>query len=89
MPPPDAGPMILIRRLRQIMAERGTGQARLDKIVKQIANLMVAEVCSIYVRRADGSLELFANEGLNPEAIHRTHMKKGCLLYTSPSPRDS
>jgi len=77
MPPPDAGPMILIRRLRQIMAERGTGQARLDKIVKQIANLMVAEVCSIYVRRADGSLELFANEGLNPEAIHRTHMKKG------------
>ncbi len=75
--PPDAGPMILIRRLRQIMAERGTGQERLDKIVRQIANLMVAEVCSIYVRRADGSLELFANEGLNPEAIHRTHMKKG------------
>ena len=77
MPPPDAGPLILIRRLRQIMAERGTGQARLDKIVKQIANLMVAEVCSIYVRRQDGSLELFANEGLNPEAVHRTHMKKG------------
>ena len=77
MSPPDAGPMILIRRLRQIMAERGTGQERLDKIVRQIANLMVAEVCSIYVRRADGSLELFANEGLNPEAVHRTHMKKG------------
>ncbi len=77
MSPPDAGPMILIRRLRQIMAERGTGQERLDKIVRQIANLMVAEVCSIYVRRADGSLELFANEGLNPDAIHRTHMKKG------------
>ena len=77
MPLPDAGPMILIRRLRQIMAERGTGQERLDKIVKQIANLMVAEVCSIYVRRQDGSLELFANEGLNPDSIHRTHMKQG------------
>ncbi len=77
MSPPDAGPMILIRRLRQIMAERGTGQERLDKIVRQIANLMVAEVCSIYVRRQDGSLELFANEGLNPDAVHRTHMKKG------------
>ena len=74
---PDAGPLILIRRLRQIMAERGTGQERLDKIVRQIANLMVAEVCSIYVRRQDGSLELFANEGLNPDAVHRTHMKKG------------
>ena len=69
--------MILIRRLRQIMAERGTGQERLDMIVRQIANLMVAEVCSIYVRRQDGSLELFANEGLNPEAVHRTHMKRG------------
>ena len=77
MPPPDSGPMILIRRLRQIMAERGTGQERLDKIVRQIANLMVAEVCSIYVRRQDGSLELFANEGLNPDAIHKTHMKRG------------
>ena len=77
MPLPDAGPMILIRRLRQIMAERGTGQERLDKIVRQIASLMVAEVCSIYVRRQDGSLELFANEGLNPEAVHRTHMKHG------------
>ena len=73
----DANPVILIRRLRQIMAERGTGQERLDKIVKQIANLMVAEVCSIYVRRQDGSLELFANEGLNPEAVHKTHMKRG------------
>ena len=77
MSPPDSGPMILIRRLRQIMAERGTGQERLDKIVRQIANLMVAEVCSIYVRRQDGSLELFANEGLNPDAVHKTHMKRG------------
>lgn len=77
MPPPDQGPMILIRRLRQIMAERGSGQERLDKIVRQIANLMVAEVCSIYVRRPDGSMELFATEGLNPEAVHKTHMKRG------------
>ncbi len=77
MPPPDAGPRILIRRLRQIMAEAGSGQERLDKIVKQIANLMVAEVCSIYVRRQDGSLELFATEGLNPAAVHTTRMSRG------------
>ncbi len=77
MPPADQGPMILIRRLRQIMAERGTGQERLDRIVRQIANLMVAEVCSIYVRRQDGSLELFATEGLNHDAVHQTHMKRG------------
>lgn len=77
MPPPDAGPRILLRRLRQIMAERGGGQARLDTIVRQIANLMVAEVCSLYIRRQDGSLELFATEGLNPSAVHNTHMKRG------------
>ena len=77
MPPPDAGPRILIRRLRQIMAEPGGGQERLDKIVRQIANLMVAEVCSIYVRRQDGSLELFSSEGLNQSAVHATRMKRG------------
>src|SRR6185437_2223631 len=38
---------------------------------------MVAEVCSIYLRRRDGSLELFATEGLRPEAVHNTHLKPG------------
>ena len=73
----DAGPLILIRRLRQIMAEAGSGQERLDKIVRQIANIMVADVCSIYIRRQDGSLELFATEGLNKAAVHNTHMARG------------
>ena len=67
----------MLRRLREIMAEPGDGQSRLDKIVRQIAGLMVAEVCSIYLRRQDGSLELFATEGLNPSAVHNTFMKRG------------
>ena len=54
---------IIMRRLREIMSEPGDGQARLDKIVRQITGLMVAEVCSIYLKRQDGSLELFATEG--------------------------
>jgi len=66
-----------MRRLREIMAEPGDGQARLDKIVRQIAGLMVAEVCSIYLKRQDGSLELFATEGLNKGAVHNTRMKRG------------
>jgi phosphotransferase system enzyme I (PtsP) len=66
-----------MRRLREIMAEPADGQSRLDKIVRQIAGLMVAEVCSIYLKRQDGSLELFATEGLNPGAIHNTFMKRG------------
>ncbi len=68
---------IIMRRLREIMAEPSDGQTRLDKIVRQIAGLMVAEVCSVYLKRSDGSLELFATEGLNPSAIHNTFMKRG------------
>ncbi len=68
---------VIMRRLREIMAEPGDGQSRLDKIVRQISGLMVAEVCSIYLKRQDGSLELFATEGLNKEAVHTTRMKRG------------
>ncbi|MGI9524312.1 MAG: phosphoenolpyruvate--protein phosphotransferase [Hyphomicrobiaceae bacterium] len=68
---------IITRRLREIMAEAGDGQTRLDKIVRQISGLMVAEVCSIYFQRRDGTLELFATEGLNPSAVHQTRMKRG------------
>ena len=66
-----------MRRLREIMAEPSDGQARLDKIVRQIAGLMVAEVCSIYLKRQDGSLELFATEGLKIAAVHNTRLKRG------------
>ena len=31
---------------------------------------MVAEVCSLYVLRADSVLELYATEGLNPSSVH-------------------
>lgn len=73
----SAAPRILMRRLREIMATQGEPQARLDAIVSQVAQIMVAEVCSLYLRRPDGSLELFATEGLNREAVHNTHLAKG------------
>jgi phosphotransferase system enzyme I (PtsP) len=38
---------------------------------------MVAEVCSIYLRRAGKILELFATEGLNRTAVHNTRLKEG------------
>ena len=75
--PSEPALRIIMRRLREIMSEPGDGQARLDKIVKQIAGVMVAEVCSIYLKRQDGSLELFATEGLKSDAVHRTLMKRG------------
>src|SRR5271155_1538831 len=71
------GPRLLLRRLREIMAEQASAQARLDRLVALIAANMVAEVCSIYLRRAGKALELFATEGLNRSAVHRTRMKEG------------
>src|SRR6478735_10475639 len=75
--PSEPALRIILRRLREIMAEPSDGQSRLDRIVRQIAGLMVAEVCSIYLKRQDGSLELFATEGLNQSAVHKTLLKRG------------
>ena len=52
------GPRTLLNRLRDLMAEPLEPQPRLDKIVRAIARNLVAEVCSLYVLRADGVLEL-------------------------------
>jgi phosphotransferase system enzyme I (PtsP) len=59
------------------MAGSGSAQERLDRIVRIIAAEMVAEVCSAYVMRAGEVLELFATEGLRPEAVHRTRLRIG------------
>ena len=59
------GPRTLLRRLREIMAEQISAQHRLDKLVMLIATNMVAEVCSIYLRRAGKYLELFATGAID------------------------
>src|ERR1700689_3604365 len=71
----SGGPRVLLRRLREVMAEPVSAQERLDKIVVLIAANMVAEVCSVYVLRVDATLELYATEGLNPQAVHQTVMR--------------
>jgi phosphotransferase system enzyme I (PtsP) len=77
MRPAFGGPRLLLRRLREVMAEQISAQERLDKIVVLIAANMVAEVCSVYVLRVDGTLELYATQGLNREAVHLTVMRAG------------
>jgi phosphotransferase system enzyme I (PtsP) len=59
------------------MAGTGSAQARLSQVVKVVAANMVAEVCSIYLLRAGEVLELFATEGLKPEAVHVTRLRTG------------
>ncbi|NVD43152.1 Phosphoenolpyruvate-protein phosphotransferase [Ensifer sp. M14] len=73
----SAGPRVLLKRLRELMAEPLEPQERLDRIVRQIAQNMVAEVCSVYVLRSDGVLELYATEGLNKTAVHLAQLKMG------------
>lgn len=71
------GPRNLLRQIREAMAGAAPAQDRLDTVVKIIAQSMVAEVCSIYLRRASGDLELFATQGLKPEAVHNTRLRPG------------
>ncbi len=71
------GPRVLLRRLHELMAEPLEPQERLDRIVREIAQNMVAEVCSFYVLRADGVLELYATEGLNPQSVHLAQLRLG------------
>jgi len=71
------GQRSLLRQIREALASGGPAQARLDTVVRIIARSMVAEVCSLYMRRAAGDIELFATEGLDPEAVHVTRLKTG------------
>lgn len=71
------GPRVLLKRLRDLMAEALEPQERLDRIVREIAQNMVTEVCSLYVLRADSVLELYATEGLNPGSVHLAQLRLG------------
>ncbi|MEL6734811.1 MAG: phosphoenolpyruvate--protein phosphotransferase [Pseudomonadota bacterium] len=65
------------------MAEPLGPQERLDRIVQQVAGTMQAQVCSVYVLRADDVLELFATQGLKAEAVHTSQLKVGQGLVGS------
>ncbi|HEY3887796.1 MAG TPA: GAF domain-containing protein, partial [Caulobacteraceae bacterium] len=78
--PAIRGPRSLLRQIREAMESGGPVQARLDMAVRTIARSMVAEVCSLYLRRGSGDLELFATEGLSREAVHVTRLGPGIGL---------
>ncbi|MHA1597944.1 MAG: phosphoenolpyruvate--protein phosphotransferase [Alphaproteobacteria bacterium] len=67
----------LLARVRDVMAGSASPKERLNETVSIIAADAVAEVCSIYVLRAGEVLELFATEGLSPDAVHNTRLRIG------------
>ena len=66
----------ILTGLHDVMARRGSAQAKLDQVVDLIAEAMRSEVCSIYLLR-DNRLELFATHGLRKEAVHVTRLALG------------
>src|SRR3954468_7028212 len=66
----------ILTGLHEVMAARGSVQAKLDRVVDLIAGKMQSEVCSIYLLR-DTKLELFATHGLRKEAVHVTKLRLG------------
>ncbi|MEK9672480.1 MAG: phosphoenolpyruvate--protein phosphotransferase [Rhodospirillaceae bacterium] len=70
-------PRRMLGRIRSVMASQAPDQVRLDRIVEIIALEMVAEVCSIYLRRAGDMMELFATQGLKQDAVHKTRLRIG------------
>jgi phosphotransferase system enzyme I (PtsP) len=75
--PDTSGPRLLLRRLHKVLAGKGAAQKRLDTVVMEIAQNMLVDVCSVYLVRADRTLELFATHGLKSEAVHITRMAMG------------
>jgi phosphotransferase system enzyme I (PtsP) len=66
----------ILTGLREVMASKASAQAKLNKVVRIIAEAMASEVCSIYLLR-DGLLELYATVGLNQSAVHVTKLALG------------
>ena len=73
----ERGITVLLRRMHDVVAQEGGAQVRLDRLTQTIASHVVADVCSIYLRRPDDELELYSTEGLNRKAVHKTRLKIG------------
>ncbi len=73
---PDAS-RLLLQRVREVAATVVDKQDRLDGISAEIADVMGAEVCSIYIRHGEDRLLLTATKGLNRQAVHNTTLAIG------------
>ncbi len=71
-------PILLLRKVRDVMmAASDSPQARLDKLVRTVAEALQSDVCSIYLARPGDILELFASHGLKQDSVHVTRLRVG------------
>ncbi|MCF6275308.1 MAG: GAF domain-containing protein, partial [Robiginitomaculum sp.] len=76
--------VVLLKRIRALMASEAGVQTRLDKFAKIIAASMKVNVASIYLRAGD-DLELCATKGLKQSAVHTTRLSinEGLVGYVA------
>lgn len=67
----------IMKSLRALIAQDMPAQERLDKIVEQVAQRLDVDVCSCYITRPGGILELCATCGLDKKAVHETFLRMG------------
>ncbi len=73
----SSSPLILLRQIRDVMAQAASAQMRLDQVVAVIAEGFASEVCSVYLLRAGDILELYASKGLHASSVHKTRLNVG------------
>lgn len=74
---PVRGPRRLLSRIRDLMAIQEDAQKRLDRLTDIIAEETRSDVCSIYLVRPSGALELSATHGLDGAAVHTVRLRPG------------
>ncbi len=72
-----SSPLLLLRQIRDVMAQAAGAQKRLDQVARIIADGFASDVCSVYLLRAGDILELFASKGLKPASVHMTRLAVG------------
>jgi len=75
--PTVRGPRRLLSRIRDLMAVQEDAQKRLDRLTDIIAEETGSDVCSIYLVRPSGALELSATHGLDAAAVHTVRLRAG------------
>ena len=72
-----SSPLLLLRQIRDVMAQAMSAQIRLDQVVEVISGGFASDVCSVYLLRAGDILELFASKGLKASSVHKTRLQVG------------
>lgn len=70
-------PLLLLRKVRDVMAMSLPTQERLDMLTDSIATALHADVCSVYLTRGGDILELYSSYGLKKDSVHVTRLRVG------------